>query len=137
MQFLTSAKVRALEFNMISGLVNEFTTNLETEIQRILSDAVNNSTNFISNQIVTYPNVSIDNSFNGTTGITDSQIVMSNGFCNATLIGGIGNDTLASRGNCDDQLVGGPGVDKFICGGGTDITKDYNPKHGDKVGISN
>jgi hypothetical protein len=79
MQFLTSAKVRALESDMISSL-DEFTTNLETELQKIISDAVNNSTKLISNQIVAYPNVSIDNSFTGSTGIIASQTNILTGF---------------------------------------------------------
>ncbi len=130
---LSSINVWAFELDTIDNLVEEFTTNLETEIQGIISNAVGNSTNIISNQIITFPNVSINGFINDTTGIDTSQIIVSNGFCSVTLIGGIGNDTLASDGNCDDQFVGGPGADKFSCGKGIDIIRDYSPQQGDSI----
>ncbi|MGH9982654.1 MAG: hypothetical protein ACRD8W_01710 [Nitrososphaeraceae archaeon] len=133
MAFFSSINVWAFELDTIDNLVEEFTTNLETEIQRIISNAIGNTTNLISNQTVTYPKVSINGFINSTTGINSSQIVFSNGFCSATLIAGIGNNTLASHGNCDDQLVGGPGADKFFCGNGIDIIRDYSPEQGDSI----
>lgn len=142
--FGLAQKAIALELRSIGDITRDYTDNLNTEIDKLVKNTINdtttnvlNSTNAAlsngskvsSSQIITSNN---QTSANGGAVILN-QIENKNGECNSTTVGGPGNDTLSSKGVCNDQLSGGPGADKFICGEGTDTIRDYNPDEGDTI----
>lgn len=126
--------------------IDELTENLNTEIEKIVSEAVNNSKNALntssvilsngsnvsSSQIIISNNQSVSASA-GEGSLILNQIKNENGVCTATKIGGAANDTLSSQGVCDDQLTGGLGADRFTCGQGNDTIRDYSPEEGDII----
>jgi Ca2+-binding RTX toxin-like protein len=136
----------ALELGELDDAVANFTRNLQNDIFDKLPDVLNyridglniNYQGAISSSILNNSN-STNNissmqtiqSSKDSDGIESSQTSIINGVCTNTLIGGDGNNTLSSSGNCDDQYTGGKGADTFICGGGTDVIRDYNPNEGD------
>lgn len=126
--------------------IDELTENLNIEIEKIVSEAVNNSKNALntssvilsngsnvsSSQIIISNNQSVSASA-GEGSLILNQIKNENGVCTATKIGGAANDTLSSHGVCDDQLTGGLGADRFTCGQGNDTIRDYSPEEGDII----
>jgi hypothetical protein len=137
----------ALELGELDDTVANFTRSLQNNISDKLSDVLNyridglninyqgaisssilnnNATNNISSMQTIQSSKDSD-------GIVSSQTSIINGACTNTLIGGDGNNTLSSSGNCDHQFTGGKGADTFICGGGTDMIRDYNPDDGDVI----
>ena len=126
--------------------IDELTENLNTGIEKIVSEAVNNSKNALntssvilsngsnvsSSQIIISNNQSVSASA-GEGSLILNQIKNENGVCTATKIGGAANDTLSSQGVCDDQLTGGLGADRFTCGQGNDTIRDYSPEEGDII----
>jgi hypothetical protein len=140
-------KVQAsLYLGSIDEITENFTENLNSEVERIVSDAINNTQSALnsssaifsngsdqsSNQIIISNNRDISASSGGGSLILN-QIRNENGLCMATKVGGSGNDTLTSAGVCDDQLTGGLGADKFTCGQGSDTIRDYSPDEGDTI----
>lgn len=134
----------------IKDLTTNFTADLKSKINNLISDALNdtgnilnsslltNGSNLTSNQVIISKNklISSVNSSNGSDGgnsIIKNEIKTINGECNSEKVGGNGNDSLVSSGNCNDELTGGPGADNFSCGQGNDTIKDYNPKEGDII----
>ena len=116
----------------IDDLVEEFTRDLTSEIQKMVSNATTNVNNLTASNIkIQSDGFSLNASATG--GIISSKTVISNGICSTTLVGGERNNTLSSLGNCNDQLIGGLGADKFICGSGQDVVRDYNSKEGDTL----
>jgi Ca2+-binding RTX toxin-like protein len=146
-----------------SSSTTKFTDNLESRIQSLVSDALNNSGNLFnsssntflnngsslssvflnnnsnqsSNQMIISSNKIISSISNNGSGESNSlvkdKITTVNGVCNSEKIAGNGNDTLLSSGNCNDELTGGAGADKFTCGEGNDTIRDFNPKEGDVI----
>lgn len=133
-----------------SSLSTDFSKNLKSKIQDLISRALNetdnmtnyssllnNKSNLSSSQLLISSNkvVSSVNSSGGndSNSIIQDKVTTINGVCNSVKVGGEGNDTIYSSGNCNDQLTGGRGADKFTCGGGEDIIKDYSPKEGDII----
>jgi Ca2+-binding RTX toxin-like protein len=126
--------------------IDEITENFTEKVEKIVSDAVNNTkgalnstsaivsngSNLSSSQIVISNNQSVSASA-GEGSLILNQIKNENGVCTATKIGGSGNDTLSSQGVCNDQLTGGLGADKFVCGQGTDTLRDFSPEEGDTI----
>jgi hypothetical protein len=124
----------------------EETENFTEKVEKIVSDAVNNTksalnstsstvsngSNLSSSQIVISNNESVSAS-SGEGSLILNQIKNENGICTATKVGGSANDTLSSQGVCNDQLTGGLGADKFTCGEGTDTIRDYSPEEGDII----
>ena len=143
--------VLALEMDSIEKITNDFTSNLNDKINKLVSNALNerggilnssntlsNASNLTSNQIVVSNNevssfASNSNSRVGADSVIKNQISTVNGVCTANAVGGAGNDTLASSGVCNDQLTGGPGADKFICGEGSDTVRDFSSEEGDVI----
>ena len=139
--------VFAIEPSLASEATNNLTKNLQTSINNLISNALNetgntlnysllpNDSNLTSSNIVISNNkiTSIINSNDSTNSnsIIKDQVKTINGICTSTKIGGNSNDTLASSGNCNDELTGGAGADKFMCGGGNDLVKDFNSTEGD------
>jgi hypothetical protein len=135
-----------LDLDSIDELTKNLTENLNTEIEKIVSEAVNNSKNALntssvilsngsnvsSSQIIISNNQSVSASA-GEGSLILNQIKNENGVCTATKIGGAANDTLSSQGVCDDQLTGGLGADRFTCGQGNDTIRDYSPEEGDII----
>ena len=135
----------ALELGELSDTIANFTRNLQNNISNKLSDVLNynidglninyqgaiSSNIFNSNATNNTSSMQTIQSSNDGSGIVSSQTSIINGVCNNTLIGGDGNNTLSSSGNCNDHFNGGKGADTFICGGGTDVIRDYNPNEGD------
>jgi hypothetical protein len=131
----------SLELGSLGEMTKNFTENLNSYANKLVSEAVNNtsmssSTSMLSNgsnisssQVVILSNQNLSD--RGTSIL--NQIENRNGNCRATAIGGPGNDTLSSEGVCDDQVTGGLGADKFICGQGNDTIRDYNPDEGDII----
>ena len=149
MSFFFSDFVKALaslDLGSIDEIRENFTENLKSKVDKIVSEAVNNTKNTInsssaiisngsnlsSSQIVVSNNQSVLASAGQDSNVL-SHIENVNGECRATKIGGSGNETLSSAGVCNDQITGGPGADKFICGEGTDTITDYNPDEGDTI----
>jgi hypothetical protein len=141
-----SALAAELNFTDISS--SNFTKNLRSSINNLISNALNetgntlnsglltNGSNLTSSNIVISNNkvTSIINSNDSSSSsIIKDQVKTINGVCTSTKVGGNGNDTLASSGNCNDELTGGPGADKFMCGEGNDTLRDYNSKEGDII----
>ena len=135
----------ALELGELSDTIANFTRNLQNNTSNKLSDVLNYTTDRLN---INYQGAISSNTFNSNatnnassmqtiqssndgSGIVSSQTSIINGVCNNTLIGGDGNNTLSSSGNCNDHFNGGKGADTFICGGGTDVIRDYNPNEGD------
>jgi hypothetical protein len=141
--------VFAIEINSSSTMTNNFTDNLKSKINDLVSGALNdtknlvnssillsNNSNLSSNQIVISNNKimsTMNSNGNGSSSLIKDKVTTINGVCNSEKIAGAGNDTLLSSGNCNDELTGGPGADKFQCGKGEDTIKDYNPKEGDII----
>jgi hypothetical protein len=129
----------------LSDTIANFTRNLQNNTSNKLSDVLNytidrmninyqgaiSSNTFNSNATNNASSLQTIQSSNDGGGIVSSQTSIINGVCNNTLIGGDGNNTLSSSGNCNDHFNGGKGADTFICGGGTDVIRDYNPNEGD------
>lgn len=136
----------SLDLSSIDEITKNFTENLNSEVEKFVSETVNstnsalnsssaifsNASNQSSNQIIISNNQDVSAS-TGQGSLILNQIKNENGVCTATKIGGSGNDTLSSAGVCDDQLTGGLGADKFICGQGSDTIRDYNPDEGDTI----
>ena len=137
----------ALELGELNDTIANFTRNLQNNISNKLSDVLNykidgmninyqgaiSSNIFNSNATNNASSMQTIQSSNDGSGIVSSQTSIINGVCNNTLIGGDGNNTLSSSGNCNDHFNGGKGADTFICGGGTDVIRDYNPNEGDTL----
>lgn len=143
------ASVSATELNSADNITSNFTKNLKSKINDLMSGALNDTENFMnssillsnnsnlsSNQIV-ISNSKVISTMNtngsGSNSLIKDKVTTINGVCNSEKVGGDGNDTLLSMGECNDQFTGGPGADKFQCGKGNDTIKDYNPKEGDTI----
>jgi Ca2+-binding RTX toxin-like protein len=136
----------SLDLGSIDEITENFTENLNSEVEKIVSEAVNdttsalntssailsNASNGSSSQIIISNNQKVSAS-TGQGSLILNQIKNENGVCTATKIGGSANDTLSSEGVCNDQLTGGLGADKFTCGQGTDTIRDYSPDEGDTI----
>jgi Ca2+-binding RTX toxin-like protein len=130
-------------------MLNDFTDNLKSKINNLISNALNNTSNIInsssqnnesnltSSQVLMSKNkVMSTMSSNGSTGrdsIIKDKVTTINGVCSSVKVGGDGNDTLTSSGNCNDELTGGKGADKFTCSEGNDTIRDYNSEEGDVI----
>ena len=142
--------VLAAELNFTDISSSNFTKNLRSSINNLISNALNDTENILNSSLITNnSNLTSNNimiSKNKVTSIVNSnasdsssssiikdQVKTINGVCTSTKVGGNGNDTLASLGDCNDELTGGPGADKFMCGEGNDTIRDYNPKEGDTL----
>jgi len=141
--------VSAIELNFTGDTTNNFTKNLKSKIDSLISKALNdtdsilnssfitNGSNLTSNNVIISNNkvasVVSSNGSDGSSSIIKDQVKTINGVCSSIKVGGNGNDTLASSGKCNDELTGGPGADKFMCGQGNDTVKDYNSKEGDII----
>lgn len=152
-------EISAVEPTPTKVATNNFTMDLKSKINNLISNAINDTDNILNSSLLTNgSNLNFSLLTNGS-NLTSSNIVISNnkvistvnsndsdgssssiikdqvktinGVCTSTKVGGNSNDTLASSGNCNDELTGGAGADKFMCGGGNDIVKDYNSKEGD------
>jgi Ca2+-binding RTX toxin-like protein len=141
--------VSASELNFADNITSNFTKNLKSKINDLMSGALNDTENFVnssillsnnsnlsSNQIV-ISNSKVISTMNtngsGSNSLIKDKITTINGVCNSEKVGSDGNDTLLSMGDCNDQLTGGSGADNFQCGEGNDTIKDYNPKEGDTI----
>jgi Ca2+-binding RTX toxin-like protein len=130
----------SVDLSSIDEMTENFTENLSSQVEKIVSEAVNNtmnsSTAILSNgsssQIVISNNQDVS-AIAGQGSRILNQIENVNGQCTATQIGGSSNDTLLSQGVCNDQLTGGLGADKFVCGQGTDTIRDFSPAEGDTI----
>lgn len=141
--------VFAIEQNSTDSMSNDFTDNLKSKINNLISNALNNTSNIInsssqnnesnltSSQVLMSNNkVMSTMSSNGSTGrdsIIKDKVTTINGVCSSVKVGGDGNDTLTSSGNCNDELTGGKGADKFTCSEGNDTIRDYNSEEGDVI----
>jgi hypothetical protein len=141
--------VFAVEQNSTDSMTNDFTKNLKSKINNLISNALSNTSNIISSsslssetnltssQVLISKNKVISTmSSNGSTGgdsMIKDKITTVNGVCSSVKVGGNGNDTLTSSGNCNDELTGGKGADKFNCGEGNDTIRDYNSEEGDVI----
>jgi Ca2+-binding RTX toxin-like protein len=141
--------VSAIELNFTGDTTNNFTKNLKSKIDNIISNALNdtdsmlnssfitNGSNLTSNNVIISNNkvasIVSSNGSDGSSSIIKDQVKTINGVCSSIKVGGNGNDMLASSGKCNDELTGGLGADKFMCGDGNDIVKDYNSKEGDII----
>lgn len=137
----------AIELNSINAAANNFSKNLKSKINNLISDALNdtsnsstilsNESNLTSSQLIISNNKVLSNTISNSSGdgnsVIKNQVTTINGVCSSTKVGGNGNDTLASSGNCNDELTGGSGADKFMCGEGNDTIRDYNSKEGDVI----
>ena len=130
----------SLNLDSIDELTENLTENLNTEIEKIVTESalntssviLSNGSNVSSSQIIISNNQSVSASA-GEGSLILNQISNENGVCTATKIGGAANDTLSSQGVCNDQLTGGLGSDKFSCGQGNDTIRDYSPDEGDVI----
>jgi hypothetical protein len=146
----TFRDVFAIDLSSIDEITSNFTRNLNTRINELISNAPNESSNIVnssntmlsngsnltsSQMVVSNNRVSAVTSYNsaGDGSAIRNQITTINGVCTANTVGGAGNDTLASTGVCNDQLTGGLGADKFICGEGTDTVRDFSSEEGDII----
>jgi hypothetical protein len=137
----------ALELGELNDTIANFTRNLQNNISNKLSDVLNYK---IDGMNINYQGAISSNIFNSNAtnnassmqtiqssrddkGIVSSQTSVINGVCTNTLVGGDGKNELSSSGDCDDLFTGGKGADTFICGGGTDVIRDYNPNEGDVI----
>ena len=126
--------------------IDELTEDFKERVEKIVTDAVNNTksainssssvlsngSNLSSSQIVISNNGNVSAS-QGEGLLVLNQIKNENGACTATKIGGSANDTLSSEGVCNDQLTGGLGADRFTCGQGNDTIRDFSPDEGDTI----
>lgn len=141
-------EISAVEPTPIKVATNNFTMDLKSKINNLISNAINDTDNILNSSLLTNgsnltsSNIVISNnkvistvnsndSDDSSSSIIKDQVKTINGVCTSTKVGGNSNDTLASSGNCNDEFTGGAGADKFMCGGGNDIVKDYNSKEGD------
>jgi hypothetical protein len=142
----TQPAFAAAEQNRTDSVTENFTKDLKSKINNLISDALNDTdntsfalsdgSNLSSSQIVISKNKVVSTtSSNDSYGDTSikNKITTVNGVCNSFKVGGNGDDSLSSSGNCNDELTGGKGADKFTCGEGEDTIKDYNPKEGDII----
>lgn len=142
------SSVFAAGMNISDGITSNFTNNLKSKINDLVSSALNdtdnivnssimlsNNSNLSSNQIVISSNKVISTMNTNSSGhsLIKDKVTTINGVCNSEKVAGAGNDTLLSSGNCNDEITGGPGADKFSCGEGNDTIKDFNPKEGDVI----
>ena len=141
--------VFAGDLSSIDEITNNFTRNLNTKINELVSNALNesssivnssntmlsNGSNLTSQMVVSNNRVSAVTSNNsaGDGSVIRNQVTTINGVCTSNTVGGAGNDTLASTGECNDQLTGGLGADKFICGAGNDTVRDLSSEEGDII----
>jgi len=139
-------QVSATELNSLDPTTNNFSQNLKSKINNIISNALNdtnnsstlltNESNSTSSQVIISKSKVLSTTSSNTSdsnSIIKNEIKTINGVCSSNKVGGNGNDTLASSGKCNDQLTGGSGADKFICGEGKDTVKDFNSKEGDVI----
>jgi Ca2+-binding RTX toxin-like protein len=151
MVFLTSSVALSPGIQKVSASldlssIDELTEDFKERVEKIVTDAVNNTksainssssvvsngSNLSSSQIVISNNGNVSAS-QGEGLLVLNQIRNENGACTATKIGGSANDTLSSEGVCNDQLTGGLGADKFTCGQGNDTIRDFSPDEGDTI----
>lgn len=145
--------VFATELNSTDSMTNDFAKDLKSEINKVVTGALNDSSNVLnsslhtneSNQTQTSNKVIISqntvqsfmssntSSADDSSSIIKNKVTTTNGICNSDKVGGNGNDKLYSSGNCNDMLTGGLGADKFTCGEGNDTIRDYNSKEGDVI----
>ena len=144
--FNSYVTVFAIELNSTASMTNNFTKNLKSKINNLITNALNdtsilnssslsNGSNLTSSQVViskskVMSTMSSNDSSEGNSIIKD-KVTTVNGICSSVKAGTNGNDTLSSAGNCNDELTGGKGADKFTCGEGNDTIKDYNSEEGD------
>lgn len=138
------------ETNSASGTTSNFSENLKSKIDGLISNALNETGNVLNSSLITnesnltssniiissnkvFSAVNSNDSDSGSSSLVKNEINTSNGECTSIKVGGNGNDTLTSSGNCSDDLTGGPGADKFTCGEGNDTIKDFNPKDRDVI----
>lgn len=150
----SSVTVLANQSNSLnsSSISTGFSDNLKSEVQDLLSAALNGTDNIINSStllsdgsnlsssqfIISKNKVTSTVNSNGSNSSSSSSLIKNqvktiNGVCTSTKVGGNGNDTLASSGKCDDELTGGAGADKFTCGEGNDTIRDYNSEEGDVI----
>ena len=143
---LLSSGLQKAQASLDLSSIDDLTENFTEKVEKIVSDAVNNTksalnstsavmsngSNLSSSQIVISNNESVSASA-GEGSLVLNQIKNENGVCTATKVGGSANDTLSSSGACNDQLTGGLGADKFTCGEGTDTIRDYSADEGDTI----
>ena len=136
----------SLDLGSIDEITENFTENIKSEVEKAVTEALNNSksslnassailsngSNVSSSQIILSNNQSVLAGA-GQDPFIMNHIEVKNGQCTATKIGGSANETLSSQGVCNDQFTGGPGADKFICGQGTDTIRDFSPDDGDII----
>jgi hypothetical protein len=140
--------VSAIELNLTGDTTTDFTKNLKSKINDLITNALNDTDNILNSSFVNGSNLTsshfmisnnkiasivINNSSGQSSSMIKDQVKTINGVCSSIKVGGNGNDTLVSSGKCNDELTGGPGADKFMCGQGNDTIKDYNPKDGDII----
>ena len=143
---LLSPGIQKVRASLDLSSIDELTEDFKERVEKIVSDAVNNTksavnstssvvsngSNLSSSQIVISNNGNVSAS-QGEGLLVLNQIKNENGACTATKIGGSANDTLSSEGVCNDQLTGGLGADKFTCGQGNDTIRDFSPDEGDTI----
>ena len=147
----SAVSVSAIELNFSGDTTTNFTKNLKSKINDLISSALNdtdnimntssllsNGSNLSSSQVVISKNkvtssINSNDSNSSSSSKIKNQVKTVNGVCTSIKEGGNGNDTLVSSGNCNDEFTGGQGADKFQCGEGNDTIKDYNPKEGDVI----
>ena len=143
---LLSPGIQKARASLDLSSIDELTEDFKERVEKIVSDAVNNTksainssssvvsngSNLSSSQIVISNNGNVSAS-QGEGLLVLNQIKNENGACTATKIGGSANDTLSSEGVCNDQLTGGLGADKFTCGQGNDTIRDFSPDEGDTI----
>ena len=143
---LLSPSIQKVRASLDLSSIDELTEDFKDRVEKIVSDAVNNTksavnstssvvsngSNLSSSQIVISNNGNVSAS-QGEGLLVLNQIRNENGACTANKIGGSANDTLSSEGVCNDQLTGGLGADKFTCGQGNDTIRDFSPDEGDTV----
>ena len=147
--FNSFVTIFAVEQNSTDSMTNDFTKNVKSKINNLISNALNNTntiinsssqsneTNMTSSQVlISKDKVMSTISSNGSTGgdsIIKDKVTTVNGVCSSVKVGGNGNDTLTSSGKCNDELTGGKGADKFNCAEGNDTIRDYNSEEGDVI----
>jgi Ca2+-binding RTX toxin-like protein len=143
---LLSPGIQKVRASLDLSSIDELTEDIKERVEKIVTDAVNNTkgavnstssvvsngSNLSSSQIVISNNGNVSAS-QGEGLLVLNQIKNENGVCTATKIGGSANDTLSSEGVCNDQLTGGLGADKFTCGQGNDTIRDFSPDEGDTI----
>lgn len=143
--------VFATQLNFTDSMTNDFSKNLKSKINNLVTNALNDTSNVLNSSLLinesnqTSKNVVVSqntvhstmrsngSSADDSTSIFKNKVTTTNGVCNSEKVGGNGNDTIYSSGNCNDILTGGLGADKFACGEGNDTIRDYNSKEGDVI----